>query len=203
MDQEKIGKFIAIERKRLGLTQAALAEELGITDRAVSKWETGRSLPDASIMLPLCKRLEISVNELLSGERLNDEQYRMMAESRLLELRQQEEAFNRSFLSLEWVIGVGSSAVLFLSLFSAVYAVHSPLWKAVLISIGLLVFLAGVGVCLTIEQRSGYYECPVCGVRYMPGRTAVFLAPHFGRTRLLRCPRCGERHCQKKVLTKN
>ena len=55
MDQEKIGKFIATCRKENGFTQAALAEKLGITDRAVSKWETGKSLPDASIMLELCE----------------------------------------------------------------------------------------------------------------------------------------------------
>lgn len=66
MNQEKIGKFIASCRKECGFTQASLAEKLGITDRAVSKWETGKSIPDASIMLELCNLLEISVNELLT-----------------------------------------------------------------------------------------------------------------------------------------
>ena len=64
MDQEKIGKFIASCRKDMGLTQAVLAEKLGITDRAVSKWENGKSMPDASIMLELCGLLHITVNEL-------------------------------------------------------------------------------------------------------------------------------------------
>ena len=67
MDQEKIGKFIAACRKEKGLTQAALAEQLGITDRAVSKWETGKSLPDSSIMIDLCELLSINVNDLLKG----------------------------------------------------------------------------------------------------------------------------------------
>ena len=64
MDQEKIGKFIASCRKDAGLTQAVLAEKLGITDRAVSKWENGKSMPDASLMLDLCQELGITVNEL-------------------------------------------------------------------------------------------------------------------------------------------
>ena len=71
MDQLKIGKFISKCRKDINLTQAQLAEKLNITDRAVSKWENGRSLPDASIMLDLCNILNISVNELLIGEKID------------------------------------------------------------------------------------------------------------------------------------
>lgn len=70
MDQKKIGKFIALCRKENGYTQAALAEKLGITDRAVSKWENGKSMPDASIMLELCELLKINVDELLTGEHI-------------------------------------------------------------------------------------------------------------------------------------
>ena len=73
MDLHKIGRFIAERRKAVGMTQIQLAEKLGITDRAVSKWETGKSLPDSSIMLELCDILQISVNELLMGERINME----------------------------------------------------------------------------------------------------------------------------------
>ena len=75
MSQETIGKFIAACRKEKGLTQKQLAEKLNITDRAVSKWETGKSIPDAAIMLDLCKILGISANELLSGERIAMENY--------------------------------------------------------------------------------------------------------------------------------
>ena len=71
MQQQKIGKFIAEKRKQKGLTQLQLAEKLCITDRAVSKWETGRSMPDYSIMLLLCEVLDMSVNELLNGEVIN------------------------------------------------------------------------------------------------------------------------------------
>lgn len=67
MEQTKVGKFIAECRKNKNMTQAELAEKLNITDRAISKWETGKGMPDSSIMLELCNELDISVNELLSG----------------------------------------------------------------------------------------------------------------------------------------
>ena len=89
MDQEKIGKFIAICRKEEGLTQAQLAEKLNITDRAVSKWETGKSMPDSSIMLELCGLLNISVNELLTGGRIDMsdmDKYKENAENNLISL---------------------------------------------------------------------------------------------------------------------
>ena len=75
MNQEKIGKFIAECRKEKNLTQLQLAEKLNISNRAVSKWETGKSCPDVSIMMELCDILGISVNELLSGERIIMENY--------------------------------------------------------------------------------------------------------------------------------
>ena len=86
MDQIKIGAFIAALRKEHGLTQRQLAEELGISDKTVSKWETGKGLPEVSLMLPLCQRLGISVNELLSGERLEQESYEQRAEENMLNL---------------------------------------------------------------------------------------------------------------------
>ena len=202
MNQEKIGKFIAACRKEQGLTQAVLAEKLGITDRAVSKWETGRSLPDASLMPVLCDLLGISINELFSGERLDMDQYKEMAEQHLLEMRRQEEEANRRLLSLEWVIGVGSSLILFLCVFTGSFAVMDTPWRLALILGGTAIFGVGAWYALKIEQSAGYYECPECGERYVPSMAAVFFAPHFGRTRKLKCPQCGKRAYQKKVLTR-
>ena len=83
MDQVKIGKFIAQCRKRVNLTQMQLAEKLGITDRAVSKWENGKSLPDSSVMLELCDILGITVNDLLSGEVIAMDNYEKEMENNL------------------------------------------------------------------------------------------------------------------------
>lgn len=91
MNQADTGKFIANCRKEKGLTQAQIAEKLSITDRAVSKWETGKSMPDSSIMLQLCQILDISVNELLNGERINMENINRKADETLLELKRKDE----------------------------------------------------------------------------------------------------------------
>ncbi|MBE5886647.1 MAG: helix-turn-helix transcriptional regulator [Lachnospiraceae bacterium] len=103
MNQEKIGKFIASCRKECGYTQASLGEKLGITDRAVSKWETGKSMPDASIMLELCNLLNISVNELLTGEHIAMENYKEKAEENLLELQAKKVKARKSLFQTELV----------------------------------------------------------------------------------------------------
>jgi len=84
MNQERIGKFIAKLRKEKNLTQEQLAERLGITDRAISKWENGRGMPDISLMKPLCKELGITINELLSGEKLDKKDYQDKFEENVL-----------------------------------------------------------------------------------------------------------------------
>ena len=108
MDQIKIGIFIAEKRKEKHITQRELADKLGITDRAVSKWECGRSLPDSALMIPLCEILGISVNELLLGRALEKEDYRRETEKLLLEMKRKEEESNRYLLKLEmierWVV---------------------------------------------------------------------------------------------------
>ena len=91
MNQIEIGKFIAKCRKEKKLTQAQLAEKLNITDRAVSKWETGKSMPDSSIMLELCEILGITVNELLSGEEIDMEIYEKKADENLIALKRKDE----------------------------------------------------------------------------------------------------------------
>ncbi len=85
MNQEKIGKFIANCRKEQNLTQEQLAEKLGITYKAVSKWECGKGLPDASIMMELCKILKITVNDLLSGEKVDKEHYQKKLEQNIID----------------------------------------------------------------------------------------------------------------------
>ena len=202
MDQEKIGKFISSCRKSTGLTQAALAEKLGITDRAGSKWENGRSMPDASLMLELCEILKITVNELLSGERLDMENYKEKAEENLLQLQKQEELNNKKLLSLEVVIGYISSISFMVLIFAASFAVTSSVWRMVMILIAAGIFVIGMLYCLRLEHDAGYYECPNCGKKYVPSMKAVIMAPHMGRSRRMKCPYCGKRGFHKKVLTK-
>ena len=86
MDQKKIGCFIAARRKDNGLTQSQLAEKLGITDKAVSKWETGKSMPDLSLFMPLCELLQITLNELFLGEFISDENLKEKSNEVLFEV---------------------------------------------------------------------------------------------------------------------
>lgn len=84
MDSKKIGGFIAERRKALGMTQLELANKLNITDRAVSKWENGRGMPDISLIKPLCEELEITVNDLLSGEKLQESEIEAKSEENII-----------------------------------------------------------------------------------------------------------------------
>ena len=202
MDQNKIGKFIAACRKEQGMTQANLAEKLGISDRAVSKWETGKSMPDSGIMLELCGLLQINVNELLSGERIMAESYDKRAEENLLEMRREVEEKNRLLLRTEYLIGGPATVAGLLLCFVASYVDMPAGWRIGLIVFALIMILAVAFLAVGIEQKAGYYECQKCHDRHVPTYWQTNLAMHIGRTRYMKCPRCGCWSWQKKVLTK-
>ena len=190
MDQVKIGKFIAERRKANGLTQAELAERLSITDRAVSKWENGRSMPDSSIMLALCKELKISVNDLLNGEVVDMESYNEKVEKQLLEVIKQKEEADRRLLALEWVVGILSVIVLIVPIIIAAYVQMEDWLRVLLVFSGFIPCIVGFCWAIKIEQVAGYYKCAHCGHTYVPTMKSVMWSMHMGRTRYMRCPEC-------------
>ncbi len=202
MDQVKIGRFIAECRKKENLTQMQLAEKLNITDRAVSKWETGKSLPDSSIMLELCSVLKITVNDLLSGEIITMDNYNKEMENKLLEMVKQKEESDKRLLMLEWVIGVLSFIILFVPIVVAAYLPMEEWQKLVVVFSGFIPGFIGLFFAMKIEQIAGYYECKHCKHRYVPTFKAVNLAMHIGRTRYMKCPKCNKWSWQKKVISK-
>ena len=202
MDQIKIGKFIAECRKKNNLTQMQLAEKLNITDRAVSKWENGKAMPDSSIMLYLCKELKISVNELLSGEVLEMNNYNEKAEQNLLEMKRQKEESDKVLLSMEIVIGIIVVVAFLIVMAIAAYAEMDNNVRALLILSSIIPFILICFIMLRIEQKAGYYECQKCHHKYIPTYSSVLWAMHAGRTRYMKCPNCGERSWQKKVISK-
>ena len=104
MDQISIGRFIAAERKRKGCTQKQLAEKLNISDKTVSKWECGKGFPEVSLLLPLCKELDITVNELLSGARVSEEEYQKKAEENMVNMiKEREENKKKLIPTIEWM----------------------------------------------------------------------------------------------------
>lgn len=201
MDQLKIGKFIAERRKMNGLTQIQLAEKLKITDRAISKWENGKSLPDSSIMLELCEVLGITVNDLLSGEvvTMSNEQN----EKILLEMVKEKEKADERLLTIEIVMGTISTVLSLALVLVSAYAPMVAWLRVVLFSIG-IVFLFVIALCmLKIEQVAGYYECQECHHKYVPSYQNVLWAMHINRTRYMKCPECHKWSWQKKVISKD
>lgn len=203
MNQAKIGKFIAECRKANNLTQMQLAEKLNITDRAVSKWETGKAMPDSSIMLDLCKELGITVNDLLSGEVVSMNNYNENSEKIILEMVKQKEESDKRLLMLEWVIGILSFIILSVPINLAAVLPIEEWQRYVMIFSGLIPGLIGLCFATKIEQVAGYYKCRECGHCYVPSLKSVYMAMHFGRTRYMKCPECNKRSWQKKVISKD
>ena len=202
MNQIKIGRFIAECRKKENLTQMQLAEKLNITDRAVSKWETGKSLPDSSIMLQLCSVLKITVNDLLSGEVITMDNYNKEMENKILEMIKQKEESDKRLLMLEWVIGILSCIILFVPIFIGALLPMEEWKQLAIIFSGFIPGFVGLCFAMRIEQIAGYYECQHCKHRYVPTYKAVNFAMHMGRTRYMKCPKCGKKSWQKKVISK-
>lgn len=202
MNQVKIGKFIASKRKEQGLTQLQLAEKLCITDRAVSKWETGKSLPDASLMPELCKLLKITINDLLCGEVVSVENYNEKAEKALLEMVKKEEMQNKKLMMYENVIGFGSTISFLIQVLVAVFFVKNTTAQILLFILAFAFLIVGVSFALKIEAETGYYECQKCHNKYVPKYSSVYFAMHLGTTRYMKCPKCGKRSWQKKVMSK-
>ena len=202
MDQLKIGKLIAECRKEKALTQLQLAEKLGITDKAVSKWERGIAMPDSSLMLPLCEILGISVNELLSGEKMMMEQNNLKHEQLLLEMAKELEKKNKTLWRSMWVIMIVSMVALFAGLLIAAFLIPEGVWQVVAILGICVVFLCPCFYALKLEISVGAYKCKHCGHEFVPSYGEALNAMHMGFTRRLRCPSCNKRTWCKKVLKK-
>ncbi|MBQ8907507.1 MAG: helix-turn-helix transcriptional regulator [Clostridia bacterium] len=202
MDQIKIGKFIAERRKKASLTQMQLAERLGITDRAVSKWETGKAMPDTAIMLELCDILGISVNELLSGEKINMENDNQKKEQLLLDMAKELEKKNKKIWSSMWAILIVSMTALFAGLLIAAFLIPEGIWQLVTILGICIVFLIPCFYALKLEVSVGAYKCKNCGCEIVPTYKEAMNAMHRGFTRYLKCPNCNKRTWCKKVIKK-
>ena len=202
MNQIKIGKFIAECRKRVNLTQMQLAEKLGITDKAVSKWERGIAMPDTSIMLKLCEILCISVNELLSGEKNNMEKNDQKNEQILLDMAKELEWKNKMIWTAMWVMVSISLIALIAGILIAAFLIPEGVWQLVTILGIVVVFLIPCFYALKLEVSVGAYKCKNCGHEIVPTYTEALNAMHMGTTRYLKCPKCNKRTWCRKVIKK-
>jgi len=202
MNQAKIGKFIAECRKSKNLTQSLLAEKLSITDKAVSKWERGLAMPDVSIMLELCNILEISVNELLKGEKtcMNDE--KQNDEQLLLDMAKELERKNKIIWSSMCVIMAISITALIAGIFISAFLIPQGVWQLIAILGICVVFLIPCFYAVKLEVSVGAYKCKNCGYEIVPTYKEAMMAMHRGTTRYLKCPKCNERTWCKKIINK-
>lgn len=204
MDQIKIGKFIAECRKAKSLTQVQLAEKLNITDRAVSKWETGKALPDSSIMLELCGILGITVNDLLNGERISSENYTQKVEAQMLELLRQTE---QSGKQLDRYNNLSQTALTIISFFALIVLLFVPDEKMGISIIGVclgLIMIVSGSFAIFFDINIGYYQCPHCDHIYRPKIFSLFHYKNFFSVRkiYLRCPHCKQYSRQEKIYAK-
>ena len=202
MDQIKIGRFIAECRKKANLTQMQLAEKLDITDKAISKWERGVAMPDSSIMLELCDILSISVNELLSGEKISMENKNQKNEQLLLDMAKEVERKNKTIWISMWVIMGVSMTALFAGIFISAFLIPEGIWQIVTILGICILFLIPCFYALKLEVSVGAYKCKNCGYEIVPTYSEALWAMHSGTTRHLKCPKCNKRTWCKKVLKK-
>ena len=199
MDQLKIGKFIVECRKQKNLTQMQLAEKLGITDKAISKWERSIAMPDTSIMLELCDILGISVNELLSGEKISMENNNQKNEQLLLDMAKELEKKNKTIWNAMWIIMTVSILGLIGGLTIIAFFMPEGPWMLVAILSLCVVFLIPCFYALKLEVSVGAYKCKNCGYEIVPTYKQALNAMHRGTTRYLKCPKCNKRTWCKKI----
>ena len=179
-----------------------LAEKLGITDKAISKWERGVAMPDTSIMLNLCDILGISVNELLNGEKIYMENSNQKNEQLLLDMAKELEKKNKVIWTSMWAIMIVSVTALLAGIFAVRFLIPEGVWQLVAVLGLCVVCLIPCFYALKLEVSVGAYKCKNCGHEIVPTYKQALNAMHMGTTRYLKCPECNKRTWCKKVLKK-
>ena len=198
------GNLIQTKRKQINLTQLELAQKLNVSEKTISKWECGKGFPETSLILPLCKELNITANELLSGKLLpSDKEYRENAEENLVELKNLQEKNSKHLLTIEWIVLWFSLVIFLTSILVPTYVNMPILWKISLIVFGILNLSIGFYFSIVIETKAGFYECKHCQHKYIPTYNQVLWSMHMARTRYMKCPKCHKKSWSKKTISKN
>ena len=191
MDQIRIGKFIAESRKSKHLTQRQLADALSISDKTISKWECGKGLPEVSLMLPLCAALDITVNDLLSGEKVCTADYQKKAEGNMINLMKENEE-NRQRMVLSIITGVITIIAVCALMIIASYINLPAIVRILLIVCSVAVAAAGIAAAAMLDIKAGYFECPHCRHLFVPRMDDYVKSYHTLTKRRLTCPKCGK-----------
>lgn len=201
MNQIKTGKFIAQMRKEKGMTQVQLAEILYISNKTVSKWETGKGMPEVSLMLPLCEALGINVNELLTGEKIPQKNYIEKAEENMMNLVHEAQESKKKIILSAMIAGLAVLSSIPLFVISGIF--EMTVWaRAILIVIAVIVMIGGIIIACILDRDAGAFECKECRHRFVPEFGAYIMGAHTPTRRKLRCPKCGKSTYCKHVMTK-
>ena len=201
MNQRKIGKFIAEMRKAQGFTQRQLADTLCISDKTISKWECGKGLPEVSLMLPLCEALHITVNDLLSGERVSPVDYQKKAEKNIMDLMKENEE-NRKKMALS-IITVAITVIAVCALIVIASYIDLPTGVRMILIVGAgFVAVAGIAAGAMLNIKAGYFECPYCKELFVPSMNEYVKSYHTFTKRRLTCPKCGKTGMCKHRVTR-
>ena len=191
MNQIRIGKFIADTRKERKLTQRQIADALSISDKTVSKWECGKGLPEVSLMLPLCNILCITVNDLLSGEKVSEVNYQKKAEENMMDLMK-ENSENKKRMVLSVICGVITIIAVCSLIVIASYIEMTAIARILLIVFAAATAAACIGAACALEIKAGYFECPHCKALFVPTTSDYVKGHHTLTKRKLTCPACGK-----------
>ena len=202
MDQINIGKFIAKIRKEKDMTQRELADALLISDKTVSKWECGKGLPEVSLMMPLCEILGISVNELLSGERVSDLDYKEKAEENMMNLMEENQRNKKIWTTAIICAIVTIIAVCSIVVIASYIEMHWAI-RVSLIALAVIVAALGIGAASVLEQNASYWVCPNCNAEFKSSMRDYVKGYHTFTKRRLKCPECGKTGmCKHKIVKK-
>lgn len=202
MELNKIGKFIAKERKNKNYTQKQLADILNVSDRTISKWECGKGFPDVALLLPLCNELGITVNELLTGERLAKEDYMKKAEQVMFDFvkEKEENTIKMQLIVLMGIISTVSFITLLVVVCIYTEVISIPV-KGIMLLIACTIFAIGIITMMVGGRTFGYYKCSCCGETFVPDFKNFATGINVITMRSMKCPCCGKRNWCKKVLT--
>ena len=192
MDHIKVGQFIAECRKKKDLTQAQLAEKLNITDRAISKWENGKAMPDSALMLDLCDILGITVNELLCGKLSDQEQRNEQLDELIFQMAKNEERYHKRLLHSAYVIVATSLAALICLMTLISLLIPECPFQSFLIIMSVILFIIPCIIALKFKVETGFYECKNCQHMFVPNYKEIAVLMQTPTRRLLKCTKCGK-----------
>lgn len=203
MDIVKIGYFIRECRKNKNLTQKQLADKLYVEPKTISKWETGKGLPDVSIMKNLCNELGISLSELFIGDYIKEESNDLLIEKLIIDELKKEKIQNKKKVIGEILIGcafIGS--VITLILLVGIVSIATYL-KIILIVLSFIFIFVGLFGLVLLDVNIGYFECAECHERFIPSIKDYVFGMHTLKKRKLKCPICGKKTwCLKRMTRK-